>query len=199
MSTDSVGTQGDREFARELLAEIGRSEQHFNALEGEYRKLASAWLLGAFAGMGFVASSHELPLPAGPLILSIALGASLGIQLLWVVDLLAYHRLLLAYFLEGIRLERAHPQLPQVRSNMLKQGSVGRLVRLFYLGCALAPLPAGIAGYLLIGERAGWTIVDLPFALAVLALVSSATALLIKTPNRWVREQVALLDHPKKD
>lgn len=188
----------ERQLGASLLAEISRSEHHFNALEAEYRKLASQWLLAAFAAMGFIATAKDLPLPAGPTIFVIALGASLGVQLLWIVDLLAYHRLLLAYFLEGLRIERLHSTLPQVRSNMLAQGSTGKLVRLFYLMSSLVPLAFGVGAYFLLNHIQTSVLSDVLVLLVTLGFLTSSGVLMAKTPSKWVHAQIALLDHPSE-
>jgi hypothetical protein len=66
--------------------------EHFNTLESTYRALASTWLLAAFAGIGFILkdihSERELYVAA------IAAAGAVGILLLWLLDLMVYHRLL---------------------------------------------------------------------------------------------------------
>lgn len=184
----------ERQLGASLLAEISRSEQHFNTLEAEYRKLASTWLLAAFAAMGFIATAKDLSLPAGPTIFVIALGASLGVQLLGIVDLLAYHRLLRAYFLEGLRLERMHRDLPQVRSNMVSQGSTGKLVRLFYLASSVVPLAFGVGAYFALNHARASLLSDIIVISTTIALLASVGALMAKTPSKWVRAQIAILN-----
>lgn len=182
----------ERDLAATLLAEISRSEQHFNTLEADYRKLASTWLLASFAAMGFVATSRDLPLPAGITIFVIALGTSLGVQLLGIIDLLAYRRLLLAYFLEGLRLENKNPELPQVRSNMLAQGSTGKLVRLFYLASSVVPLGLGIGCYLAIDHEDVSGLTDSLVAISSLLSLALCVFLMAKTPGKWIRRQIAI-------
>ena len=194
MTTVPCDPKNDREVVSSMLAEITRSEQHFNTLETEYRKLTSSWLLAAFAAMGYVATAKELPVPAGTTIFLIGVAASVGIQLLWIVDLMAYHQLLLANFLEGLRLERANPDLPQVRGNMVAHGSTGKLVRLFYLGSALAPLALGVAAFFSINHPQDALVYDVVVLLIAAGLLTSCTIWMIKSPGRWVRVQVAALD-----
>ena len=183
----------DPEFIASLLAEITRSEQHFNTLEVQYRKLASTWLLAAFAGMGYIATAKDLPLPVGPTIFVLALGASLGIQLLWIVDLLTYHRLLLANFVEGWRLERMHKYLPQIRGNMLAQGNTGKRVRLFYLGSSLVPLAFGVGGYFAINHVQASRMADTLVLIATGVLIASSALLMATTQGSWWRAQIARL------
>ncbi len=47
-----------------VAVEIRETERHFNQLQHGYRALASTWLLGTFAGVGFIASDttpHQSP------------------------------------------------------------------------------------------------------------------------------------------
>jgi hypothetical protein len=132
------------ELLWDMLKELGTSERHFNTLEAEYRKLASIWLLAGFAGMGFLLK-EDLNVGVVPevAVLGIGLATSIGIFLLWIVDLLVYHRLLDACFIEARKIEALHPELPQVRANMVQSqfgGSVTTRLRWFYILLAAAPV-----------------------------------------------------------
>lgn len=138
----------DAAVAWKYLVEIGLSERHFNSIESTYRGLASTWVLASFAGMGFAINASTLPVAKGLVIFAVSVAGSLGVQLLWVVDLLAYHRLLTSYYLEGLRLEAQDASLPQIRWQMWAMGPVESRVKLFYSGCSLVLLPFGIVGAL---------------------------------------------------
>ena len=126
------------------LKEIGESERHFNDLQVRYRLLASTWLLASFAGVGFIMTNVS-PLDGKDLILClVSIGGTIGVTVIWVLDLLGYHRLLAAYFLEGLRIEDENPGLPQIRWTMLSLGTVGSKAQLFYFVCALAPVTSGL-------------------------------------------------------
>jgi mannose-6-phosphate isomerase-like protein (cupin superfamily) len=104
-----------------LFSFIGQEERHFNSLQAKYRVLASGWLLAAFSGIGFVVSkTFSINVPSEILIAGIALAGAIGIYLLWVVDILVYHRLLDSCFVEGLKLERQVRSLPPFRHNMMK-------------------------------------------------------------------------------
>lgn len=116
---------------------IGEEERHFNELELEYRKLASQWLLVALGAIGFVLTKQEeLPISNWLLVMGICVTASVGIFVLWMLDLKVYHELLHAAFKEGVYLEYKYPEmLPKVRINMLKSqhsGDIITKVMLFY-------------------------------------------------------------------
>ncbi len=121
-----------------IVSECGEQERHFNGLQNSYRTLASTWLLAMFGGIGFFlaqkleyGNSYRLFL-----IWAVALAGCLGLVLLWVMDLLVYHRLLDAVFVEGVKLERCYSWLPPFRNNMLRvqHGGVLPKVVWFYLG-----------------------------------------------------------------
>jgi hypothetical protein len=129
----------DPEFIWNMVQECGEQERHFNTIQGAYRGLASTWLLAMFAGIGYILDNK-----INPTHLLIALtGASIafGIALLWMLDVLVYHRLLLAAFEEGRNLEDSYAWLPQIRNRMRAQGryeEAGRCATWFYVGLALA-------------------------------------------------------------
>lgn len=106
----------------EIYNHIGKEERHFNGLELEYRKLASHWLLVTLGAIGFVLSKKEVvPVSIWALVIGICIAASVGILVIWFLDMKVYHELLHAAFREGVRLEREFPQLlPQIRNNMVK-------------------------------------------------------------------------------
>jgi hypothetical protein len=133
------------DLAWDVLKELGKSERHFNNLEAEYRKLASIWLLAAFAGMGFILKQNpEMAVPREVALVAIGLAASIGIFLLWIVDLLVYHQLLDACFTQAKEIEKTHKELPPVRSSMENTQGGGKVVttrlRWFYILLTAAPV-----------------------------------------------------------
>lgn len=133
------------DLAWDVLKELTASERHFNSLETEYRKLASIWLLAGFAGMGFILKEEpQMALAREVVIMAIGMAASIGIFLLWIVDLLVYHRLLHACFEEAKKMEIVYPEFPQVRSEMEGTQAGGKVVttrlRWFYISLTAAPV-----------------------------------------------------------
>lgn len=111
------------EKAWKIVLECGEQERHFNQLQSTYRSLCSTWLLGVFAGIGFILSAERLPGVESfraLMVCGIALAGTVGIILLWTLDLLVYHKLLDAFFSEALKVERAFLFLPPFRSNMLR-------------------------------------------------------------------------------
>lgn len=134
----------------QIITEIGIQERHFNELQTQYRNMASKWLLATFAAIGFVISKVILiNITMELLVACIALAGFIGIILIWILDLLVYHRLLEACFIEGLVLERQYSWLPPIRHNMMDtmrgEGVLFRLIG-FYIGSTtLLILIAGIA------------------------------------------------------
>jgi hypothetical protein len=127
-----------------FVQEIGVQERHFNELQSKYRSMAAGWVLACFSAMGFVISEAiQVGVDRQLLVGGIALVGCAGVLLLWILDLLVYHRLLEACFAEGLQLEVRHPWLPRIRQNM--RGTLeGKGVRLFYQALVvLFPLVAG--------------------------------------------------------
>ena len=121
----------------EIYNHVGEEERHFNGLELEYRKLASHWLLVSLGAIGFVLSKKEVvPINIWILVIGICLAASVGILVIWFLDMRVYHELLHAAFREGVQLEREFPELlPQIRNNMVKSqlgGDIIKRVMLYY-------------------------------------------------------------------
>lgn len=121
-----------------IVEEIGVQERHFNDLQTRIRSMASLWLLSTFAAIGFLATQDlKLVVPRELLVAIVAVAGCVGIVLLWVVDLLVYHRLLDSCFVVGLGLEKRYPWLPPFRTNMMRtQGERGVLFRVvgFYVG-----------------------------------------------------------------
>jgi hypothetical protein len=140
-----------------LVEENGVQERHFNDLQSRYRAMASTWLLAAFIGIGFVISEERLALQFDPLLLVSAIGVAgtVGILLLWMIDLMVYHRLLESVFFEGIKLEDKYSWLPQIRHGMLS-----------------GPLTKGVANRTV-------------YFYAAIATVLVATTGLVQLTNRW--------------
>ncbi len=170
-----------------IVQEIGEEERHFNDIEARCRKMASAWLLATFAAIGFVISETiSIDIDQELLIAGIAGAGSMGIALLWVVDLLVYHRLLDSCFIEGLILEEKYPWLPPFRNNMMKtQKGEGVLFRVvgFYLGpIVLLILVAGGSLSLWLGSE-HWVLAIVCLVLTIVVGILVGYLILSKTEN----------------
>lgn len=119
---------------------LSEMEERFNSSSAGIRTLASAWLLGAFGSIGWMFSVYDPDkwfLPLGFLIVIVLTFASIGFTTLWVMDQLVFHRLLNSVFLVGLKMEKDNPELPPIRSMMMKtlEGSgTFKWELFFYLG-----------------------------------------------------------------
>lgn len=122
-------------------------ERHFNQMEFEVRKLASAWLLVGFGAIAFLIrggldSSHSMGTSLQLLVAVCAL-TQIGLFLLWILDQVVYHGLLDAAFSVALHIERRYSELPPLRSMMMRisagdalgKGGTGmaRYMKLFYV------------------------------------------------------------------
>jgi ABC-type microcin C transport system permease subunit YejE len=121
-----------------------------------YRKLASQWLLVSLGAVGFVLSKeHLMPVQPWVLVISICLAASVGILVLWMLDLKVYHELLHAAFKEGVKLENDYPEfLPQIRNNMVNSQTGGdviaRVIYYYYFSILLLLIIANVATWMIV-------------------------------------------------
>lgn len=141
-----------------MVTEIGKAEREFNSLQSSYRKLASTWLFAVFGALGFLlapieASNGTIRIGVEQPLFVVGLGAAgyFGIVVLWFVDVPVYHRLLLAYFREGLQLEKDHSWLPQIRHDM-KESPAIIVATLFYIALATAAFGASYVVLLLSGH-----------------------------------------------
>jgi hypothetical protein len=139
--------ESEVERAWKMIGDLSASEQHFNDIKAQCRTLASTWLLAAFGAMGFLLTNElAVALPTEVVVLAVGFAASTGLTLLWVLDLLVYHRLLDASFVEALKIEEKYPQLPQVRLNMKRSQPSGQTTNFqvwFYIVAINAPLLFG--------------------------------------------------------
>ena len=124
-----------------LFQELSLDLRHFNGLQGHTRKMASTWLLASLAGVGFIYSRDPgLPVETDAAAAFIAGAGAVGIALLWILDVLVYHELLIASDEAAGDLERQHAWIPRARQ-IYADLHLGRKVRLnislFYIGSML--------------------------------------------------------------
>jgi ABC-type uncharacterized transport system fused permease/ATPase subunit len=103
----------------EVYKELGTYERHFNQMQSVCRSLASTWLLATFAGIGYIFEKFTANYGSTGVSVAaalVALAGGTGISLLWIIDVVVYHRLLVAVAEQAKRLEAEHRNiLPQLR------------------------------------------------------------------------------------
>ncbi len=106
---------------------------------------------------------------------AIGLAGAVGIVLLWIVDLLVYHRLLHAAFVQGLALERYYVWMPPLRTGVdteFRTRDVVPRVIWFYVGSAGIALVLSIASLSLwLAPRSLWLAVAAPAICALSATV----------------------------
>lgn len=117
---NSIGIENppSQQLTWEMYKNLGERCEHFNKLESSYRSLASTWLLATFAAVGFLLK-EEVPYKI-LIVFAVSVAGASGVFLLWLLDLMVYHRLLSAVFAEQLCLESKFPWLPQVSHNMMQ-------------------------------------------------------------------------------
>lgn len=194
--TDENGMNLDRQLIWSMYQEIGVIERHFNELESGYRTMASTWLLAAFGAIGFILTVNSGTLAWKDLIIGgIGFSASVGLYLLWTLDLLVYHRLLDSAFIEGKRLEARHRWLPQVRHNMMKlQGGRGvmRKIVLFYLLSTEVMLATGTVGVANWARKSGKSLLLSCLAVGLLLMVVVVVRIWAATRSTFLLDEEIL-------
>jgi hypothetical protein len=123
---DLHSARADREpsekFDIEAYKEFGDYERHFNQMQSICRGFASTWLLATFGGIGYALwNSNFAASVVGPRTAAaslVALAGGTGIFLLWLIDIVVYHRLLVAVTYESSELEeRRHFNLREKFTN----------------------------------------------------------------------------------
>ncbi len=159
----------DRVWA--LMRGLEDREKHFNELQSRYRTLASTWLLAAFAGIGFVFStSLTTPVSTEVVAAAMALAGATGIMLLWVLDVVVYHDLLIAGYVAGQHLENLFQWLPPVRTNFAKlaQEPVRWYIAAFYMsGISILCFIAAVSCWFWQGGYSGFLAAIVLFALVL--------------------------------
>lgn len=119
----------------DFYKELSQTIRHYNESQSKYRTIASTWLLATIAGVGFIFTNDIELLPKSLAVGCIGFLSSVGLLLLWTIDLLFYQRLLDAAFIEIRCLETVEDWLPQIRNNVraILQGKGLNLVTHFYM------------------------------------------------------------------
>jgi hypothetical protein len=137
-----IGQYMDNDW--EIIKTITEAEHHFNNLCFKIRTLASTWLLATFAGVGFlITKSIEPNLKVENILVLLCWVGSLGILVLWILDLQIYQKLLSAWFDARKPIEERNPGYPQIRQAIKKTqlgGRASNLIKVFYISLVCAPL-----------------------------------------------------------
>jgi hypothetical protein len=171
-----------------VMLDLTEQERHFNTLQSNYRTLASTWLLATLAGVGIL-FSDKMRLPVAPEIVGgcLVTAGAIGIALLWMLDLLIYHEMLVHNDEAAKALEAEYVWLPRVRTRKWREQSwsVRERVSIFYVASIqlLIIIAAACAFNYANAKGDGVRAVTVP---AILLLFASAAGL---TMQKHVRER----------
>jgi hypothetical protein len=131
----------DENFEIKLITD---SEHHFNDLCFKIRVLASTWLLATFGGIGFIATKEiNIGVPVTGLITILCFASSIGITVLWILDLLIYQQLCNCWF--QCRNELEHKSklsklvYEKISETQPKKRATNR-IKIYYHATASAPI-----------------------------------------------------------
>lgn len=185
--------QSNHLLAYGLYSNVISQIKHFDNLQTYFRGLASSFSLGAFAAFGFLLSgnNHVEPFSAALPIVVVMMIGLLTVMAMWDLDLVFYERLQSSNLAEAIRLEKAHPWLPQIHSESLyryhhdKAGSV----LYFYVGSVGALI--GTCAIIVCYQMRTWEMRGIAVGVAI-ALFALAYGWMVKMTAK-TRQQVDLL------
>lgn len=116
--------------------------KHYDGIQTKFRSLTSTLLLGIFAATGFLFTFQDQILPVH-IIAVVACLCLLGIgavTIFCLLDLVFQERLIIANFIEALKLEEKYKWLEPIHHNMIHKGvhfsSPSKKV-IFYIGCGL--------------------------------------------------------------
>lgn len=172
-------------------------EKHFNDIQSRYRTLASTWLLASFAGIGFALSTNlRTGVHWEVLVGGLGIVGGIGIALVWVVDVLVYHELLIAGHVAGQQLEKAFQWLPPIRSHFSvpkRSMAVRTYTAMFYAGGIAALSITSTLSLLLIGSTVStYAVVPGVLGLCLIAMIFVLTSRALDWKQRlpkWVTQQ----------
>lgn len=137
------------ERALEMLKLIASAEHHFNNLTFNIRALASTWLLATFAGIGWILKDWEKAngsqlVDKPDIIIALCIGSSIGIFVLWILDIKVYQSLLNVWFDARERYEdgKKYPEIRKGMKDLFKTGRATYFIKYYYLLTCTAPLIA---------------------------------------------------------
>ncbi len=136
----SVGVTEESLLIYGAYTQIVESLQHYNRVQTIYRTYVSTWLMATFVGIGYVLTSMEVGLPFHPLVTTafMCVASSMGVLLIWYMDLIVCEQQIAASVYEGIVLEQQHEWLPRFYHNIKNMSGLINYVSLkciLYIGC----------------------------------------------------------------
>lgn len=128
---------------------LQKAEIQFSNLQYKYRQYAIYWFMGVFASYGFFMSSNVFIIPLNQIFIltCISIAGSIGLTLLWSIDILIYQKLLNGVFIQELEMEAKYDFIPQIRHKMIfltRNLAPIKIQTTFYVGIILLCLLASI-------------------------------------------------------
>ncbi len=103
-------TNEDESILYGIYSKIEAYRFYLNDVQFKYKKLASTWLFATFLGIGYILSGYEADIPLHPLlcISFVSIFSSIGLVLLWFLDVGIYQRIIDVLFGENLKLENKY-------------------------------------------------------------------------------------------
>lgn len=113
VAVESISAK-DKILAYGLYVKLQKYKSHYYTVKLRYKILASTWIIATFIGLGYLLSGYEIGLPTTNLtgVVGIGILSSIGLSLLYYLDIFIYHRILHTIFLEAMHYEKKYDFLP---------------------------------------------------------------------------------------
>lgn len=137
---NDIDTFEDLQIAYEGYSLAIERLQHFNHLQTTYKTFAFTWIAATFFAIGYSLSAQEVNLPLHPLIIvsALCIASSIGIILIWYMDLILCERMIATALFEALDYEEKHDWIPKIHqtSNLFhKLWGYVHIKDIFYTGC----------------------------------------------------------------
>lgn len=171
---------------------IGVCERHFNSIQEKYRVLTSTWLLATVAAVAYIfVNKDHLPISPSVIASTIAFIGSIGVTLLWLLDVKVYQTFLSSFYEEGLILEQTQNWLPSIRKRIRNRfkGKVPVLISIYYLGSMIFLFFVGMCA-LIISLESGWrSEAAIPLVLAIFCSCAMVLVLIFSRQSRAILSQ----------
>lgn len=98
-----------------LYNKLSQFERHFESITTKYKNIALTWLLATYGAIGFLLSGEVASLPINHFLAVgiVSFIGTIGVALIWHLDMNVYHRFWAALFIEEVVIEEKNSFLLQ--------------------------------------------------------------------------------------
>jgi hypothetical protein len=133
-------TDNENAIAFGLDSKMRTYQIHYTVIKTRYKRLAFTWLIATFIGLGYFLRGAEVNIHLNNyvVITVLLLLSSVGILLLYFLDIGIYQRINEAIFVESLKLEKKYPFLGTTGNNVFKLLVEKKLHPIIYEGLLYA-------------------------------------------------------------